>query len=182
MPGAGVGIGIEEAAHGGVIVAGLEIIETVLVIVVIAAIAEGVEICKGGAGCLFVDEVVATAVEDAGQLAPRVVGVGGVGLLCVADDVAVGILNCNRSENLHHVALLVQGVEIVGKFDAVVLGILDRKRTALCIVGEDHDLGRAVCAGMLFLALKISLIWFYQKCCKQRKCRCMIQNIAGARK
>ena len=54
--------------------------------------------------------------------------------------------------------------------------------SALGIVGEDHDLGRAVCASMLFLALKISLIWFYQKCCKQRKCRCMIQNIAGSRK
>ena len=54
--------------------------------------------------------------------------------------------------------------------------------SALGIVGEDHDLGRAVCVSMLFLALKISLIWFYQKCRKQRKCRCMIQNIAGSRK
>lgn len=29
--------------------------------------------------------------------------------------------------------------------------------SALGIVGEDHDLGRAVCASMLFLALKIFL-------------------------
>ena len=90
---------------------------------------------------MLVDEVVAAAVEDAGQLAPRVVGVGGVGLLCVAGDVAVGILDRNGSENLHHVALLVQRVEVVGVGRAVVLRELEAKRAALGIVGEHHDFG-----------------------------------------
>lgn len=76
---------------------------------------------------MLVDEVIAAAVEDAGQLAPRVVGVGGVGLLCVAGDVAVGILNCNRSEDFHHVALLVQRIEEVCEFRAVVV-----RRPAAC--------------------------------------------------
>ena len=55
----------------------MEVVEAGFVIVVVATIAEGVEVGEGGAGGLFVDEVVAAAVEDAGQLAPRVVGVGG---------------------------------------------------------------------------------------------------------
>ena len=131
MPGAGVGIGIEEAAHGGVIVAGLEIIETGLVIVVIAAITKRVEVGKGRAGSLLIDDAGSGRIGNPDQLAPRVVGIGGVGLLGVAGDVAVRVLDRFRTENLYHVALLVQRVEIVGKFDAVALGILDRERGRL---------------------------------------------------
>lgn len=91
-------------------------------------------------------------------------------------------LDGRELKNLNHVALPVQRAEVCYVAAAIVSGILDCKGSALGIVGEDHDLGRAVCVSMLFLALKISLIWFYQKCCKQRKCMCMIQNIAGSRK
>ncbi len=104
---------------------------------------------------MFVDEVVAAAVEDAGQPAPRVVGVGGVGLLCVTGDVAVGILNCNRSENFHHVALLVQRVEVVSELRAVVLGILDGKRTTQRVVGENHDLSGGALADLLINDLTV---------------------------
>ena len=98
---------------------------------------------------MFVDEVIAAAVDDAGQLAPRVVGVGGVGFLCVAGDVAVGILNCNRSENFHHIALLVQRVEVVGVGRAVVFGELEAKGAALGVVGEHHDFGRSAFSDFL---------------------------------
>ena len=196
MPGAGVGIGIEEAAHGGVIVAGLEIIETGLVVVVVATVTKRIKIGKGRAGSLLIDDAGSGRIGNPNQLAPCVIGVGGVGLLGVAGDVAVGILNCNRSEDFHHVALLVQRVEIVDEAGAVIGGIFhcewgasrppsvagarevqrvaatrrlaraalppDARAavatgSALGIVGEDHDLGRAVCVSMLFLALKIFL-------------------------
>ena len=182
MTGTCIDVGINEPIVRRVVVAGLEVIETGFGIVVVTTIAKRVEICEGGAGGLFVDEVVAAAVEDAGQLAPCIVGIGGVDLFRPANEISVGILHRQGAENFNHVALLVQRIEVCYVAAAIIGGILDCKGSALGIVGEDHDLGRAVCAGMLFLALKISLIWFYQKCCKQRKCMCMIQNIAGSRK
>ena len=53
----------------------MEIVEAGFVIVVVATVTKRIKIGEGGAGGLFVDEVIAAAVEDAGQLAPRVVGV-----------------------------------------------------------------------------------------------------------
>ena len=144
-----VAIRIDEPSDCRVVVSALEIIEAGFVIVIVAAIAKGVEICKGGAGGLFVDEVIAAAVEDAGQFSPRVVGVGGVGFLCVAGDVAVGILDRNGAENLHHVALLVQRVEVVGVGCAVVFGELEAKGAALGVVGEHHDFGRSAFSDFL---------------------------------
>jgi len=146
----------------------LEVIETSLRIVVISTVTQGV-----GAG---------HAVGLRENIAPCVVGIGGVDCFRQAIEIPVGGPRRQGAENLNHVALLVQRIEVCYLAAAIVSGILDCKGSALRIVGEDHDLGRAVCVSMLFLALKISLIWFYQKCCKQRKCRCMIQNIAGSRK
>ena len=47
MAGGGEGVGIEEAGCGGVIVAGLEVIELCLGVVDIAPIGEGIEYTKG---------------------------------------------------------------------------------------------------------------------------------------
>ena len=47
MAGGGEGVGVEEAGRGGVIVAGLEIIELCLGVVDIAPVGEGVEGAKG---------------------------------------------------------------------------------------------------------------------------------------
>ena len=107
------------------------IVEPRFVVVVVATVTKRIKIGKGRAGSLLIDDAGSGRIGNPNQLAPCVIGVGGVGLLGVAGDVAVGILDRLRAENLYHVALLVQGVEIVGKFDAVVLGILDRERGRL---------------------------------------------------
>lgn len=168
MPRARIDIRVDESAGCGVVVTGLQIIEAGFGIVVIAAITQRI-----GAGH-------AAGLRE--NVAPCVVGIGSVDCFRQANEIPVGVPRRQGAENLNHVALLVQRIEVCYVAAAIVSGILDCKGAALCIVGEDHDLGRAVCVSMLFLALKISLIWFYQKCCKQRKCMCMIQNIAGSRK
>lgn len=70
--GGGKGVGVEEAADGGVIVAGLEVVEAGFGIVVVATIADGVQ--EGRAG--GVDDDAAIRVCYIGQLAPDVVLVG----------------------------------------------------------------------------------------------------------
>ena len=72
-------------------------------------------------------------------------------------EIPVGVPRRQGTENFNHVALLVQRREVCYVAAAIISGILDCKRSALGIVGEDHDLGGAVCASMLFLALKIFL-------------------------
>ena len=63
MAGGGVGVGVDEAADGGVVVAGLEVVKAGFLVIVVAAVAEGVHLCQGaGSG------------KD---LAVGVVGVGG---------------------------------------------------------------------------------------------------------
>ena len=127
----------------------MEIIEAGFVVVVVATVTKRIKIGKGRAGSLLIDDAGSGRIGNPNQLAPRVVGVGGVGLLCVAGDVAVGILNCNRSEDFHHVALLVQRVEVVCEFRAVVLRELEAKGAALGVVGEHHDFGRSAFSDFL---------------------------------
>lgn len=69
-------------------------------------------------------------------------------------EIPVGVPRRQGTENLNHVPLLVQRVEVCYVAAAIIGGILDCKGSAFGIVGEDHDLGRAVCASMLFLALR----------------------------
>ena len=83
----------------GVIVAALEVIEAGFVIVVVATVTEGVQVGEGVTGGLLIDKVVAAAVGDAGQLAPGVVGISGVGLFRIACDVAVRVLDRHRTED-----------------------------------------------------------------------------------
>ena len=143
-----------------VVIAALQIIEAGFYVIIVATVTKRIKIGKGRAGSLLIDDAGSGRIGNPNQFAPCVVGVGGVGLLCVTGDVAVGILNCNRSENLHHITLLVQCIEIVGEFCAVVLGILDCKGSALGIVGEDHDLGRAAAAQLLvdYLAIQDAVL------------------------
>ena len=134
-------VGVEEAVVCRVVVAALQIIEAGFVIVVVATVTEGVQVGEGGAGGLFVENAVTVAVGDAGQLAPGVVGVCGVGSLRVAYGGTIRILHRIRAEDFHHVPLKVQRIEVVGKALSIVLGILDCERPPLGIVGKDHDLG-----------------------------------------
>ena len=141
MIGAGEDVGVDKSSISRVIVAGLEVVEAGFVIVVVATITEGVQVGEGGAGGLFVENAVTVAVGDAGQLAPGVVGICGVGSLRVAYDGFIRILHRIRTEDFHHVPLKVQGIEVVGKAVSIVLGILHGERPPLSIVGKDHDLG-----------------------------------------
>ena len=149
LTGGGVAVGVDEAFYCGVVISALQIVEAGFVIVVVAAVTEGVEIGEGGAGGLFVDEVVAAAVEDAGQLAPCVVGVSGADFFFVAGDVTCGVFDGDGAEDFYDVALLVQDVEVVGVRRAVVLREFEGKRAALGIVGEHHDLSGVTFADLL---------------------------------
>ena len=98
LTGACISICVDKPSDCRVVVARLQIVEAGFVIVVVPAIAKGVEICKGGAGGLLVDEVVAAAVDDAGQLAPCAVFV-----FVSREDVArtgalAGFLRCCRAK------------------------------------------------------------------------------------
>lgn len=69
-------------------------------------------------------------------------------------EIPVGVPRRQGAEDFNHVPLLVQRIEVCYVTAAIIGGILDCKGSALGIVGEDHDLGRAVCVSMLFLALR----------------------------
>ena len=72
LTGGGVGVGVDESADGGVVVAGLEVIEPGFGVVDVAAVAQGIDFCQGaGSG------------QD---LAVGIVGVGGYDLLIAVQD------------------------------------------------------------------------------------------------
>ena len=50
MSGSCIGIRIEESTDGGVVVSGLEVVEPRFIIVVVAAVAERVNLCEGAGG------------------------------------------------------------------------------------------------------------------------------------
>ena len=50
LAGGGVGVGVDESADGGVVVAGLEVIEPGFGVVDIAAVAQGIDLCQGAGG------------------------------------------------------------------------------------------------------------------------------------
>ena len=133
-----------------VIIAALQIIEPGFYVVVIPTVAQGVPVGKGGAGGLLIHQAVTVSVRNANQLAPCIVGIGGVDLFRPANEISVGILHRQGAENFNHVALLVQRIEVCYVAAAIIGGILDCKGSALGIVGEDHDLGRAA-AALLFV-------------------------------
>ena len=81
----------------------MQIIEAGFVIVVVATVAEGVQVGEGGAGGLLIENAVTVAVGDAGQLAPGVVGISGVGSLRVAYGGTVRILHRHCAEELHYI-------------------------------------------------------------------------------
>ena len=136
MAGACITIGIDKSAGCGVVVAGLEVIETSLRIVVIPAVTQRV-----GAGY-------AAGLRE--NIAPCIVGISSVDCFRQANEISVGVPRRQGAENLNHVALLVQRIEVCYVAAAIISGILDCKGSALRIVGEDHDLGRAA-AAQLFI-------------------------------
>ena len=133
-----------------VVIAALQIIEPGFGIVVVATVAQWVPVGKGRTGGLLIHQAVAVSVRNANQLAPGIVGIGGVDLFRPANEISVGILHRQGAENFNHVALLVQRVEVCYVAAAIIGRILDCKGSALGIVGEDHDLGRAA-AAQLFI-------------------------------
>ena len=64
-------------------------------------------------------------------------------------------LDGRGAEDFNHVPLLVQRVEVCYVTAAIIGGILDCKGSALGIVGEDHDLGRAAAADLLINDLAV---------------------------
>ena len=114
----------------------MQIIEAGFGIAVIPAITQRVDACH------------ASGLRE--NVAPCIVGIGGVDLFRPADEVSVGILHRQGAENFNHVALLVQRIEVCYVAAAIIGRILDCKGSALGIVGEDHDLGRAA-ADQLFV-------------------------------
>ena len=133
----------------------MEVIEAGFYVIVISTVAQGVPVGQGRAGGLLIHQAVAVSVRNANQLAPCIVGIGGVDLFCPADEVSVGILHRHGTENLYHVALLVQSIEVCYVTAAIIGRILDCKGSALGIVGEDHDLGRAAAADLLINDLAV---------------------------
>ena len=134
-------IGVDESVVRGVVVAGLEIVEAGFGIVVIAAVTQRVNACHTS--------------RLRKNVAPCVVGIGGVDRFRQANEIPVGVPRRQGAEDFNHVALLVQRVEVCYVAAAIVSGILDCKGSALGIVGEDHDLGRAAAADLLINDLAV---------------------------
>ena len=110
-----------------VIIAALQIIEPGFDIIIVATVAQGVPVGQGRAGGLLIHQAVAVSVRNANQLAPCIVGIGGVDLFRPANEISVGILHRHGTEDFNHVPLLVQSIEVVDEAGAVIGGILDCK-------------------------------------------------------
>ena len=109
-------ISVEETPEGGVIISALEVIEAGFGVVVVAAVAEGVQVCDG--------EVLALGFGDAEDIAPGVVG--------IFRDSLVGTV-----EDFHHIALAVDHIVIgtVGSLGLVQIAT-HGQRVAGFVVGE----------------------------------------------
>ena len=71
--GGSVNVGVDEAFYCGVVIARLQVVEAGLVIVVIAAITKRVEVGKGRAGSLLIDDAGSGRIGNPDQLAPCVI-------------------------------------------------------------------------------------------------------------
>ena len=113
-----VAVSVDEPMVCGVVVAALEVIEAGFGVVVVAAIAEGVDACHGAGGC-----------QD---FAPGVIGIGRIGC-------AVGV------DELDHISLQIEDI-IVGRKAAAIGRVPECKGAAGFVVDEVHHGGDgAVC-------------------------------------
>ena len=118
LAGAGVAVSVEESAEGGVVVSGLQVIEARFGVVVVAAVAQGVDGCQAAGG---------------GQGAA--VGVVGVAGHCGTGGV----------DQMDDVALQVQNI-VVGRGNRCAAGgrgQIQQVRTSVRIVEEVQGIGRA---------------------------------------
>ena len=125
---AAVGIGVEEALHGGVVISALEIIEAGFRIVVVAPVAQGVQV-----GIIHIP---GAAALDGGDVAPCVVAVLRIDRPALVDE-------------LHHVALRVQHVmEGVGSCQRGIVVAAHGKGAACLVVDEIVAADKGVSSGI----------------------------------
>ena len=125
---AAVGIGIEEALHGGVVISALQIVEPGFGIVVVAPVAQGVQVS--------IIHIPAAATLDGGDVAPCVVAVLCINCFALVDD-------------LHHVALRVQHVmEGVGSCQRGIVVAAHGKGAACLVVDEIVAADKGVSSGI----------------------------------
>ena len=101
-----VAIRVNKAVHCRVIIAALQIIEAGFYVIVIPTVAQGVPVGQGRAGGLLIHQAGAVAVGNANELAPGIVGIGGVDLSRPANEIPVGILHRHGANTVSVIGII----------------------------------------------------------------------------
>ena len=137
MAGGGVGVGVEEAAQLGVVVAGLEVVQTGVDVIIIRSVAQGVirsqGACQGAGGAEHL-AVGTVGVTDNG-------GAGGIYdvqdiALEIGDVIVQGAVVLDGIGGTHSIVEEVQGVAAIGFPQQLITGIVISMSNSVGLLGQ----------------------------------------------